>query len=120
MLRFIFKRVFHGILVVCGVVAAIFLLFNVLPGDPARGILGPRTDSAIVANVRSDLGLDKPLIVQFGMYVNDLSPISIHSDVDENAIFYLDTNKYKNYIKLYSWGGDVSAKPSTDRPPSNH
>jgi len=54
------------------------------------------------------------------MYVNDLSPISIHSDVDENAIFYLDTNKYKNYIKLYSWGGDVSAKPSTDRPPSNH
>jgi len=40
MVNFILKRLLYGLLVLFGVVTIIFLLFNVLPGDPARMMLG--------------------------------------------------------------------------------
>lgn len=53
------------------------MLFNVLPADPARLTLGQRADVASLNNVRHELYLDKPLPVQFLLYLNDLSPVSI-------------------------------------------
>lgn len=55
----------------------VFTLFNVLPADPARLTLGQRADMASLQNVRHELYLDKPLPVQFLLYVNDLSPIGV-------------------------------------------
>src|SRR5881227_3364373 len=83
-----------------GVVTVIFFLFNVLPADPARMMLGQRADSASVAIINRDLGLNEPLIVRFAMYVNDLSPISIHNTTNEKSHFYLDKNKYRHYTTL--------------------
>lgn len=52
-------------------VASAFVLFHIVPVDPARSILGPNASEAQVAAVRSDLGLDQPLIVQFRRYAEN-------------------------------------------------
>lgn len=80
----------------------IFLLFNVLPGDPARMMLGQRADQASVDAIRKDLGRDKPLSVQFFMYLNDLSPVSVHDHKNPDHYLYLNKEKYAPYTELFS------------------
>ncbi len=77
MLRFLFRKTGYGLLVLFGVVSIVFLLFNVLPADPARMTLGQRTDVASLEAVRKELHLDKPVGVQFMYYLHDLSPIGV-------------------------------------------
>lgn len=78
MYKFILNKLFYGILVLIGVIFVIFALFNILPVDPARLTLGQRADVESVEAINKELGLDKPKYVQFGLYLNDLSPIAIH------------------------------------------
>lgn len=82
---FLLRKLLYGILVLLGVVVLVFLLFNVLPGDPARLTLGQRADVASLENVRKELHLDKPLPVQFAYYLNDLSPISYYDPATADA-----------------------------------
>lgn len=98
--RFILKRTFYGLLVLIGVIIINFFLFNVLPGDPARMMLGQRADITSVEAINKDLGRDKPLLTQFFNYLNDLSPISIHNDVDKTSYWFLDRTKYSSALKL--------------------
>ena len=101
MLQFILKRLFYGFLVLLGVVTVVFLLFNVLPGDPARMMLGQRADITSVEAINKDLGLDKPLTTQYLGFLNDLSPVSVHNKSDKENYWYLDSTKY-SYVKLIS------------------
>jgi peptide/nickel transport system permease protein len=101
MLGFIIKRLLYGILVLMGVVTVVFYLFNILPGDPARLMLGQRADQATIDIINKELGRDKPIFVQFVMYVNDLSPISVHNTEDENHFLYFDGDKYTNFLQLF-------------------
>jgi len=98
--RFILKRTFYGILVLLGVIMINFFLFNILPGDPARMMLGQRADITSVEAINKDLGRDKPLLTQFFNYLNDLSPVSIHNAVDKDSYWYLDRSKYSSAVKL--------------------
>lgn len=102
MIRFILQRLGYGVLVLLGVVVVIFFLFNILPGDPARMMLGQRADSASVASLRKELGTDKPLPVQFAAYLNDLSPVSIHSTGANSGSFRYDSAKYGATLLLLS------------------
>ena len=65
MIRYIGKRLFYGLLVILGVVTLVFFLFNILPGDPARMMLGQRADAESVEIINRDLGLDRPVGQQF-------------------------------------------------------
>ena len=103
--RFILKRVFYGLLVLLGVIIINFFLFNVLPGDPARMMLGQRADITSVETINKDLGRDKPLLTQFFNYLNDLSPVSIHNDTDKESYWYLDRTKYLSAVKLIKFSG---------------
>lgn len=94
----------YGILVLLGVLTLVFVLFNILPGDPARMMLGQRADVASVEAIHKDLGLDKPLLVQYFNFLNDLSPLSIHDHADPENYWYLDSRKYSPYVKLISAG----------------
>jgi len=87
-----------------GVVTVVFFMFNVLPGDPARMMGGNRMDSVTIANIHRDLGLDRPLPVQFAMYCNDLSPISVHELQDEDHFLFLPENRYLGYTKVFDIG----------------
>ncbi|MES2394753.1 MAG: ABC transporter permease, partial [Bacteroidota bacterium] len=101
MVKFIIKRLFYGFLVLLGVITVVFLLFNVLPGDPARMMLGQRADQASIDAINKDLGRDKPITTQFLMYLNDLSVISVHDPNDKDHYLYLNPDKYSSYQKLF-------------------
>ncbi|MES2592145.1 MAG: ABC transporter permease [Bacteroidota bacterium] len=102
MIKFILKRLFYGFLVLLGVITVVFLLFNVLPGDPARLMLGQRADQASIDAINKDLGRDQPMSTQFLMYLNDLSPISVHDPVNKAHHLYLNPDKYTSWQKLVS------------------
>ncbi len=84
-----------------GVITVVFMLFNLLPGDPARMMLGQRADEESIKIINKDLGLDLPLLTQYAMYLNDLSPISIHEEKNEEHYLYLSKDKYENSIPLF-------------------
>lgn len=106
MFRFILRRLFYGLLVLLGVTSVVFLLFNVLPGDPARMVLGQRAEISTVEAIRKDLGLDKPLVSQYFNFLNDISPVSFHQASDPKHYWYLDRSKYAPCITLTSLGKD--------------
>jgi ABC-type dipeptide/oligopeptide/nickel transport system permease component len=78
MLKFVVKKIAYGILVLVGVVVVVFILFQGF-GDPARLVMGQTGDSTTQANIRKELYLDQPKWKQFIFYLNDVSPIAIHS-----------------------------------------
>jgi peptide/nickel transport system permease protein len=94
------KKLLYGLAVMAGVVLVVFVLFNILPGDPARMTMGQRSDVQSLEAVRKEFGLDKSKTAQFFLYVNDLSPVSLHQNTTENR------EKY-NYTSLFNVGSDV-------------
>lgn len=106
MLNYILKRLWYGILVLAGVVILIFVLFNILPGDPARMMLGQRADISSVEAINKELGRDKPMFTQFLYYVNDLSPLSLHNNSDSKSFTSLESGKYQ-YVKLLKFSKSV-------------
>ena len=78
MIRYIGKKLLYGLLVLIGVVVLVFFLFQGF-GDPSRLVMGQTGDAATQANIRKELYLDQPKWKQFVFYLNDVSPISIHS-----------------------------------------
>ncbi len=103
MLKFVLRRLLQGIPVLAGVLVVIFFLFHALPGDPTRMLLGQRSDISGIEAIKKDLGLDKPLMTQFLNYLNDLSPLSVHS-VNESSYWYLDKDKYSHSVVLIKAG----------------
>jgi ABC-type dipeptide/oligopeptide/nickel transport system permease component len=77
MLTLISKRMMLVIPNLIGVVIITFLLTRALPGDPAAYFAGPAADKQAIEQIRVKLGLDKPLIVQFGRYVADLGHLNL-------------------------------------------
>jgi peptide/nickel transport system permease protein len=71
MITYILRKAVYTILVLAGVVLVTFFIRP--PGDPARVLLGQRADSASVAVLREQLGLDKPLYHQVGVYMVNLT-----------------------------------------------
>lgn len=96
MFHYLTKRLFYGFLVLLGVVTLLFFLFNILPGDPARMMLGQRADAKSIEIINKDLGRDQPMGLQYLNYLNDLAPVSVHSNSSENY-FYLSPEKYAPY-----------------------
>jgi len=73
-LRTIGQRLVVAITVLWGVATLVFVILRLLPGDPAALMLSEAGASAEeIAQLRADLGLDKPLIVQYGQYLMDLA-----------------------------------------------
>ena len=104
MLSFIGKRLMYGLLVLLGVVTLVFFLFNILPGDPARMMLGQRADQESIDIINRDLGRDRPVGLQYLNYLNDLALISFHNNSDPTDYFYLAPDKYAPYTTLLRVG----------------
>ena len=92
-MSYLINKIAYAILTLFGVVTVIFFLFNVLPGDPAQMMLGQNEDSEQLATVKQKYGFDKPLTTQYLYYLNDLIPISFHSNKKEDYTF-LREGKY--------------------------
>ena len=82
MFTYIIKKTAYGLLVMLGVISLIFVLFNILPGDPARMMLGQNADQESIDMIHKELGLDKPLGIRYLVYLNDLSPVGTDKEGD--------------------------------------
>ena len=69
MWRFIVRRLLLTIPVLLGVATLVFSLIHLIPGDPAQAILGEAATPADIAELRGRLGLDRPLIEQYGGFL---------------------------------------------------
>jgi peptide/nickel transport system permease protein len=69
MLSFITRRVIQTFVVLIIVTFIVFILLYLIPGDPARTMLGIEAPAQDVAALRSQLGLDRPMMVQFGSWL---------------------------------------------------
>ncbi len=92
MIGFILKKLGYALLTLYGVVTVIFLLFYLIPGDPAQMMMGQNEDPKQLEVVRAKYGFDKPLSTQYLYYLNDLSILSFHST--SPADFTYDSGKY--------------------------
>ncbi len=72
MKAYILKRLLLGIIVLLGVVTITFIVTRVVPSDPAAKWAGPLARPDQIEAARIELGLDKPVYVQFFMYLNNL------------------------------------------------
>ena len=66
------KRLGQMIPSLLGIVVITFILSRVLPGDPAVMMAGEQADDSVIENIRRDMGLDRPMYVQFFAYVGKL------------------------------------------------
>jgi peptide/nickel transport system permease protein len=69
MTRFILRRLAQSVVVLVGVTLVVFLLLQLVPGDPVRLALGTRYDQATYDALRARSGLDRPLVVQYFSYI---------------------------------------------------
>lgn len=72
MLEYIIRRILMMIPVLLGVSILVFLMIHLIPGDPVELMLGDSAKASDVERLRQDLGLDKPLLVQFGRFLKGL------------------------------------------------
>ncbi len=91
----------YAILVLWGVLTLVFFLFNILPGDPARMMLDKREDSKQLEIIKKKYAFDRSIIEQYSLYLNDISPISVHNN-SFNSFSSLSSDKYK-YLSLFSF-----------------
>ena len=77
---YVIRRLFQIIPLFLAVMVLIFVLVHLIPGDPVSTLLGDRATPEIVDRANRQLGLDKPLIVQFLLFVNQL----LHGDLGES------------------------------------
>ncbi len=68
----LFRRLLQSGLILLGVSFITFFLLFVLPADPVRQIAGRSATPQTVENIRTELGLDRPFIVQYGRYLGGL------------------------------------------------
>lgn len=68
---YILQRLFLALLVVLGVTFVVFMIVHIVPGDPARIILGAYAPEESVAALRDRLGLNRPFLEQYGVWLTD-------------------------------------------------
>jgi peptide/nickel transport system permease protein len=71
-IRRLARRLLWAVLVVWAVLTVAFFVNNVLPSDPARMVAGPQARPGDVVRIRRELGLDRPVLVQYGLFLRRL------------------------------------------------
>ncbi|WP_299216064.1 ABC transporter permease [uncultured Aquimarina sp.] len=97
-----FYKFGYALLTLLGVITVIFLLFTILPGDPAQMMMGQNENKEQLDIINKKYGFDLPIRTQYRYYLNDLSPISFHS-AKEDDFSYFDTKKYSG-VSLFTIG----------------
>jgi peptide/nickel transport system permease protein len=84
LVSFITRRFMQAIIVILLVTIISFLLLQIIPGDPILQILGQRANETQQAALRHELGLDLPIIVQYGRWMGGV----FHGDLGKSLIFH--------------------------------
>ena len=100
MLKYIIRKLLYGFLVLILVVVLVSSIIFLSPVDPTRLTFGQRSDTATMKAKQAELGLDQPLYVQLGKYLNDVSPLSAYED-------NLPCQQKYNYLKIITLGTKI-------------
>ncbi|MDN5335222.1 MAG: peptide/nickel transport system permease protein [Synergistales bacterium] len=73
MFSYILRRLLYTVPVIWGVITVVFILMAVVPGDPARIMMGQRGDPQTLERIREDLGLDLPLHQQYFRFMKEIA-----------------------------------------------
>ncbi|MDP9789011.1 peptide/nickel transport system permease protein [Agrobacterium tumefaciens] len=84
--RFILTRPLQFLPVILGVSIITFVLVRLIPGDPARVLLGTKATPEAIANIRSQFGLDQPIWQQYFYFVKNL----VHGEMGRSITFKID------------------------------
>ena len=101
MWKFIAKRLVAMIPVLLGVTLVIYLILNMAPGDPAKVILGEQATPEQIAELREEMGLNDPVLVQYARYIFNL----VQGDMGESYNSGLKCNveifaRFPNTLRL--------------------
>lgn len=106
---FILRRLLMMIPVLLGVTIIVFLIVHLAPGDPAEVVAGPTAPPEVVENVREQLGLNRPLVVQYLTYLGNVlqgdlgrSLVTRRSVSDEIAKSFLNTVELVLVARVWS------------------
>ncbi len=72
MKEYIVRRILYAVLVMWAVATLVFFMMRAIPGDPVRAFVGFEGDPGVVAQVRRNLGLDRPLPIQYVKWLGTL------------------------------------------------
>ena len=84
MFRYFIRRILSSLPVLFGVLVVTFVLARSIPGDPCKSILGEKATVEVCERFNREKGLDRPIPVQFGIYLNELA----HGDFGESIRFH--------------------------------
>lgn len=70
-------------------------------------MLGQRANKDAIEAIHKDLGTDRPIMEQYAMYLNDLSPISVHNNINNQSLWFLNPEKY-SWTPLFTFGENKS------------
>ena len=84
MLIYFIKRIFLGILIIGVAMTLMFFMIHLVPGDPARILLGPRATPEMIADISMRMGLDQPLIIQLVKFLGNILKGDLGMDVISN------------------------------------
>ena len=93
-LRLLARRLGISLIVLIGVSMLIFLIARVIPGDPARIALGPTASAEQVSNLRAEMHLDDPLVIQYGHFVADVARGDLGMSLYTNRPVTLDIAQF--------------------------
>jgi peptide/nickel transport system permease protein len=82
---YILRRIVQAIPVLIGITLASFLLIHLVPGDPARIILGARATPQAIADLNHELGLDRSLIAQYVSFVGGAVHLDFGDSIKQNT-----------------------------------
>lgn len=81
MAQYILKRLLGIVPVLFGITLAVFLLLRLIPGDPAIVLAGERATPEQIAALRTQLGLDRPLLLQYFSFVGNLLQFKLGNSI---------------------------------------
>ncbi|MCS6967370.1 MAG: ABC transporter permease [Cytophagales bacterium] len=100
MLKYILWRCFSGLMVIIGVIIVVFFIFHVLPGNPVDSLMGRDKSEENRQRIMKEYRFDQPLPLQLILYLNDLSPISLHLHSEKNRLKF-------DYLELLQIGDKI-------------
>ena len=77
MFQYVIKRLLSTLPVLVGISLIVFILLRSLPGDPAQVIAGELATQETVEAIRVQLGLDKPLYIQYAIFISNLARLNL-------------------------------------------
>jgi len=91
---YILKRIFLMVIVMLGVATIVFFITHIIPADPVGAILGGNAPIELVDQMRHQLGLDKPVLVQFIDYLKGIVHADFGISLKSNRPFLKDIINY--------------------------